>query len=195
MRTSAVFGLLALVALTGCLGSVRPSTTARTAQEQLLCTTAAQRAVSHVDSSRFTNRRVFIDVERLTAQVDRGYVLHAFDQLVYEAGGRVAPSRDKAELVVEVRSAALGTYEGKWLLFIPVPMAAGVKPPADAPSLLEIGYSLQEGWCRIDAWCFEPKTGDYVCGWREAWGKAYIGFFDDIYPESTIGQSVSARVQ
>ena len=184
---------LALV-LTGCTGAIRDTTTPRTAREQLLCTTAAQRAVAHVDSSRFTNRRVFIDVARLTAQVDRAYVVGAFEQVVYEAGGHVAPATDKADLVVEVRAAALGTYDGKWLLWIPLLSAPGVQAPQGTPGFLEIGYALQEGWCRIDAYCYEPKSGDFVCGWRNAWGMAYLGFFDDIYPETTVGQTIKARV-
>ncbi len=187
--------LVLLVALAGCTGAIRDTTTARTAKEQLLCTTAAQRAVSHVNSGVFAAKRVFIDAERLQAQVDRGYVVSAFEQLVSEAGGRLAPARDKADLVVEVRSAALGTWDGKWTIWVPILSAPGITLPADAPTLLEIGYALQEGWCRLDAFCFEPATGDYVCGWRHSWGRAYVGFFDDIYPESTIAQSVKARVQ
>ena len=186
--------LLVLVALTGCIGSIRPTTTARTAQEQLLCTTAAQRAVSHVDSAVFAKRKVFIDVERLQVQVDRGYVLDAFSNLVYAAGGHIAPTRDKADLVVEVRAAALGCFDGKWLIFIPI-FPLPVKQASDAPSLLEIGYALQEGWCKIDAWCFDPRTDEYVCGWRDAWGRAYVGLFDDIYPEFALGQTVQARFQ
>jgi hypothetical protein len=187
--------LFLFVGLAGCIGSIRESTTPRTAREQLLCTTAAGRAVSHIDSSRFTGRRVFIDVERLAVQVDRGYVLSAFDQLVWEAGGKVAPARDKADLVIEARAAALGTYEGKWIIWVPVPSAPGFQPPEGSPKLLEIGYSLQEGWCRIDAFCYEPATGAYVCGWRASWGRAYLGFFDDIYPEATIATAVKSRVE
>ena len=60
---------------------------------------------------------------------------------------------------------------------------------------LEIGYSLQEGWCKVDAWCFDPRTDEYVCGWRDSWGRAYIGFFDDVYPEVALGSMVQARFQ
>lgn len=192
MRTAA---LVLLLTLAGCVGSIRESTTARTAEEQLLCTTAALHAVANIDSSRFAHRKVFIDVTPLAVQVDRGYVVDAFTQLVSEAGGRLAPAADKADLVIEVRSAALGTYEGKWNLFVPTFYVGAVLPATDAPPLLQVGYRLHEGWAKINAWCYEPKTGEYVCGWRDSWGRAYQGIFDDIYPDSSISDSLKSRVQ
>jgi len=183
---------LLLGALAGCMGGIRDTTTPRTAQEQLLCSTAAERAVGHVDSSRFAGKRVFVDAERVAAQVERGFVVSAFEERVAAAGGRLV-ARDKADLVVEVRSAALGTYDGKWLLYVPIPYAAGLDEPT--PWIIPIGYSLQEGWCRLDAFCYAAASGDYVCGWRDSWGRAYVGFFDDIYPETTIAASLKGRVQ
>ncbi len=95
-----------------------------------------------------------------------------------------------------MRAAALGTYDGKWDIYTPVPMMPQqFELPPDTPHLLEIGYALQEGWCRLDGYCYEPATGKYVTGWRASWGMAYVGFFDDIYPETTIAQTASARVQ
>jgi hypothetical protein len=184
--------VLPLLALAGCLGSIRDSTTPRTATEQLLCSTAAQRAVSHVDSAVFAGKKVFVDVAPLVVQVEKGYIVDAFEQLVAEAGGKLAP-RDKADLVVEVRAAALGCWDGKWLIWIPVPYAAGM--PTPDPWLIEIGYALKEGWCRVDAFCYDPATGFYVCGWRSSWGRAYVGIFDDIYPEITIATNLRGRVQ
>jgi hypothetical protein len=189
------FALVLLVALVGCIGSIRESTTARTAQEELLCSTAAERAVGALDSRVFAGHRVWIDADRIEVQVERGYVLDAFEQRVAEAGGRLARTRDAADLVVEVRAAALGTYEGNWNIFIPTFYANAIAPTADAPPLLQIGYSLQEGWCRLDAFCIDTGTGKFVTGWRAAWGRAYVGFFDDIYPEQSIAQTVKGRLQ
>jgi hypothetical protein len=189
------FAFVLLVALTGCLGSIRESTTARTAQEELLCSTAAERAVGGLDSRVFAGRCVWVDADRLEAQVERGYVLDAFEHRVAAAGARLARTRDKADLIVEVRAAALGTYDGFWNIFIPTFYANAIAPTADAPTLLQIGYSLQEGWCRLDAFCTDAATGQFVQGWRAKWGMAYVGFFDDIYPEQSIGQTVQGRFQ
>ncbi len=188
--------LLFLSLCAGCIGAIRATTTARTAQEQLLCTTAAYRAVGALDSSVFAGKRVWIDVDRIQAQVDRGYVLAALEERVIAAGARPAKTAADADLAVEVRAAALGTYDGKWDIYTPVPMMPQqFELPPDTPHLLEIGYALQEGWCRLDGYCYEPATGKYVTGWRASWGMAYVGFFDDIYPETTIAQTASARVQ
>ncbi len=191
------FALLLLgLLLTGCVGSIRDTTTLRTAQEQLLCTTAAYRAVGGLDSSIFAGKRVWIDVDRIQTQVDRGYVLAALEERVIAAGGRPAKTAAGADLAVEMRAAALGTYDGKWDIYIPVPIMPEQFPVVqNQPTLLEIGYSLQEGWCRLDGYCYEPATGKYVTGWRASWGMAYVGFFDDIYPETTIAQTASARVE
>lgn len=191
----APLALVIAATLTGCFGDIRETTTARTAQEQLLCSTAAFRAVSHVDSSRFAGRHVFVDAGRL-ASLERGFIVSAFDQLVSEAGGHLVPATDKADLVVEVRSAALGCYDGKWVLYAPLEyLPYPVPPPSGAPKLITIGYSLQEGWARLDAFAYDPRTGNHVCGWRDAWGRAYVGFFDDIYPSTTIAESLEARVE
>jgi len=179
--------------LGGCLGDIRASTTARTAQEQLLCTTSAQRAIAAaIDSSRFAGRRVHVDVERLTSQVDQGYVRDAFEEMLIAGGARLAKAKDDAEYVIEARAAALGTYELSWSIGASL-YAPGVD--ADHPVSIGFGYDLQEGWSRIDAFCYDAKTGKFVFGWRGKWGRAYVGIFDDIYPNASIGDSVKARVQ
>jgi hypothetical protein len=191
---ASLFLFLSLCA--GCFGSIRATTTARTAQEQLVCTTAAYRAVGALDSSVFAGKRVWIDVDRIQTQVDRGYVLAALEEHLIAANAKLAKTAADADLAIEMRAAALGTYDGKWNIYIPVPMLPQqFELPPDAPQLIEIGYALQEGWCRLDGYCYEPATGKYVTGWRASWGMAYVGFFDDIYPAYTIGQAVTARVQ
>jgi hypothetical protein len=193
MRASIVILVLA-AALAGCTGTSRETTTARTAEEQLLCSTAAERAVGQLDSRTFAARRVFVDVSLLATQVDRGYLLSAFEQSISEAGGRVLKDRATADLIIEVRSAALGQWDGKWKLWIPLDTVPMPGKPSDAPGLIEIGYSLREGWCRLDAFAVD-KDGNFVKGWRDNWGRAYVGFFDDIYPSSAIAETVSAKFQ
>jgi hypothetical protein len=189
--------LAALVLTQGCLGNIRNTTTPRTAQEQLLLTTAAERAIGQVDSSKWVGRKVFLDVTPLPDKKDRGYVVAAFEQRVEEGGGKLVP-RERADIVIEVRSAALGCYDGKWIIYVPAAMAVGVVAPDEAngiPTLVSIGYSLQEGWARIDAFAYDAKTNAYVTGWRDRWGRAYVGFFDDIYPDFGIAETVTTQVK
>jgi len=190
---AALLVLLTAGAVGGCVGTIRDSTTARTAEEQLLCTTAAQRAVvSTIDSSRFAKKSVFVEMASLATQVDQGYVRDAFEQMVLEARGTLAPAPDKADLVIEVRAGALGTYELDWDIGV-TDLQPNLNP--HQPIDLTFGYRLREGWCRIEAFCTDAKTGEFVMGWRDAWGKAYVGIFDDIYPSAAITSIAQGKVE
>ena len=187
--------------LGGCTGNIRDTTTPRTASEQLLMTTAAQRAIASVDSQKiaqcFVGKRVFVDATRLATQSDRAYVVAAYEQFVAQSKGFLVPAADKADLVVEVRSAALGTYELSYGITVPLAYAGMVVSDVaqnasfdsqvqSLPTAFDFGYHLQEGWAKLSGYCYDRRSGLYVCGWRECWGRAYEGLFDDIYPAFNI---------
>jgi hypothetical protein len=194
-RAAQVFAaLLGLAGLGGCLGDIRTSTTPRTATEMLLLSTAAQRAIARVDSSLFAHKHVFLDVSHL-ATYDVEYVDSAFAHFLSAGGGGLVPDREKADLVVEVRSATLGIWDGKWGVGIPMIYGGPLLPPKDAthaPSLIEIAYALHEGWARFQVWAYDAKTNAFVGSWRDCWGRSYVGFFDDIYPNTSVGDTLQS---
>lgn len=189
--------MLGGVFLAGCTGSIRETTTPRTAEEQLLLSTAAERAAEKMDLSSLKDRRVYVDVTRLDT-VDRGYVMSLFFNALGRAGARMVQGRENADAVIEFRSAALGNTDMHWWIPIPTPLAQIYVPegvdPESIPTWIEIGYTLHEGWAKFAFFVYDAKTLAYIHGDKEAWGYAYKGFFDDIYP-TTLEDSAKRLVQ
>jgi hypothetical protein len=191
-RTLVALGLAALaLANGGCLGKIRDSTTPRTAQEMFLLSTAAERAIAHVDSSRFAGKKVFVDVSRL-GTIDQPYVESAFANFVAEGKGTLAP-KDKAEIVVEVRSGSLALYDGSWGIGVPTFYGAGLAPPEDKtkfPTLISFTYDLHRSWAHFQVWAYDAHTNEFLGSWKDCWGSAYVGFFDDVYPKTGVGETL-----
>lgn len=187
--------LLLALATPGCMGEVRSTTTERGADEQLLTSTAAARAVGGLDPTPLSGRTVYLDGGRLRS-VDRSYVESAFAELLAAGGAYPVRTPAEAEVIVEVRMGGHGCFDGSWTVWVPLSyLAVQVGRPTDAPQVLDVGYKLQEGWARVRAFAYDRRTGAMVHGWDESWGYAYVGFFDDIYPEATLGEAVEERTR
>lgn len=203
--------LLGLVA-SGCTGEIRESTTARTATEQLLVSTAAERAVSGFEEQVkkvLSGKRVAIDESRLDA-VDKNYLVSAVRNLLSRNNVRVVPNAKKKYLVkggqevelepqyvLELRSGALGIKDSDFGLGIPplpIPVP-NTNLTSIAPGLYLFYRNKQEGWAKFQFWIYEPSTDSYLAQTGDLWGRAYytkwtffgIGPFDfseDVYPET-----------
>ena len=123
---------LSVVYLAGC-GTVRETLPPRSAMEQLLISTAADRAVEMMPEEPFTGKGVFVDVSNLECY-DKPYVLQRIKEAVAENGGRLVQSPKDADVVLEVASGGLSVNRREYLLGIPelplmIPGAGGVKTP------------------------------------------------------------------
>ncbi len=188
--------VIALAALAGgCTGDVRESTTKRSSQEMLLLSTAAERAVARIETRVFAARRVHLDAGRL-ACIDRAYVVDALEQRILEAGGTRAASAAEADCVLEVRAAALGIDDRKYALWFPIPvLPQGLPVPANRPSEVNVSYSRQDGWARLEAFAYDPRGGGLLGSWRGLWGSSFVGLWDDILPTTTIAGTVQAEIR
>jgi hypothetical protein len=125
---------LALIAATGCT-TVKQTTTARTATEQLLISTAADRALQSTQNGMevFAGRKVYVDSSYFDSY-DSKYALGTIRDALSRAGARLEESTSNADIIVEVRSGALAindsdTMFGVPSLGIPVPLAGTVQTP------------------------------------------------------------------
>ena len=75
-RSFALTALLLSALSSGCVGAIRETTTARTASEMLLVSTAAERAVSDYSTDHLRGKRVFVDDTRFES-IDKPYVMSA----------------------------------------------------------------------------------------------------------------------
>jgi hypothetical protein len=140
---------------------------------------------------------VFLDTDRLSTY-DQGYVESSLYEFISAGGGLVTRTREAAELVLEAR-ATLANHRGEWGILIPVPHAEGARPPEDIEeaeySIVHISYVLHQSFAHVQLFAYERETGTFVFGDRDAWGQAYVGFFDDIYPRRGIHSTISAYTE
>ena len=115
--TRALALVTAALCLAGC-GHLRETLPQRSATEQLLISTAADRAVARLPADVFRGRRVFVDSSNLEGY-DHKYVIQRVRRAVLRGGGQLAESRGETELVLEVASGGLSTDRRDSLFGIP----------------------------------------------------------------------------
>jgi hypothetical protein len=199
------------VSSTGCIGGIRDTTTARTSTEQILVSTAAERAIAGFDNveQELKGKRVAIDDTRFES-VDKAYAVSGIRHFVSEHGGLLCPLappkiKDKdgkdvdgpgPDRVLEIRNGGLGINDTSFGLGLPaLPLAVpSVTVTAMSPPLYLFFRGKQEGWAKFQFWIYDPKQEAYVAKSKDLWGHTYyskwyvlfVGPFDfsnDIYPE------------
>lgn len=194
--------LLAPLFSSGCVGQIRDTTTPRSAQEMLLVSTAAQRAVSGYDAAPLKTRRVFLDLG-LFDPIDKNYVQSSLRYHLANAGVVIADKADDCDLVMEVRNAALGLWDGDFVLGIPqMPMSAQGSPTVLLPPLYAFRRLSHQGFAKFQLWLYDPKKKTYLGRSQDLWGTAYynqwwvfgIGPFDgsnDVFPDVDFDELMS----
>jgi hypothetical protein len=149
-----VAGLLCCC-LSAC-NTTKMSNTARTGTEQLLVSSSIDRALDKVDFSNFRGQHVFIEDKQLDA-VDKGYLLGSVRHRVLNADATLVDAKDKADVVLEVRSGGVGTDSSDMFLGMPglsVPLL-----PISLPEIRLVSRSTQTGIAKIGLAAYEAKSG------------------------------------
>jgi len=144
-RAGAGLGALALAGLaTGCISAAHYSTdTPRSATEQLLVTTAAERAVDRLSWPDVRDRRVAVEVVSPNEK-DAGYLKAALEAKARELGAQVVPA-EEAEWILAARAGALGTERRDLALGIPeIPTPFGI-----TPGISFYEHRRQRGWAQV----------------------------------------------
>jgi hypothetical protein len=167
MRGS-IFSLIAVLtglAAAGC-GTTKWSDTPRTATEQLLISTAVDRAIDGMDFKPLTGKDVFLDTVFLEGITDKNYVISSLRQHMLAQGVVLAPSREHATYVVEARAGVVGTNHHDVLVGIPALSLPGSNLVPGAPSAIpEIPFAKtteQKGIAKIAAFAYNQKTGQPI---------------------------------
>ncbi len=181
MRRAAPPLALALsVALAGCMGGVRHTTTARAATEMLLVSTAAGRAVEVYDPTRLSGKRVALETAGLAA-LDRGYVESALRERLAR-GGALLCERAEAEVILEVRTAGHGINDPEWKLGIPS-LPLGYSGVFAVTPEISAGYDPQVAWAKLQLFARDARTGEHL-GRQVVWATSETGWFDDTWPST-----------
>ncbi len=132
-RLTCVTSLLVLTLIaTGC-HAIRISEPPRTATEQLLLSTAVDRALEDVNLSFLKGKRTFFDTTYFESY-DQEYVLGALREMLARNGALLTANAATSEVTVEVRCGGLGIDSRDSLfglpdLNLPIPFAGQVESP------------------------------------------------------------------
>ncbi len=157
-QTRKIFAIILLtiaaISLSGC-ANVRVTHPANTATEQFLISQAAVEAVESMTFEPLYGRKVFID-NNYFAPAAREFVLAEFRAKLLNSGVLLVPSKEQAEIIMEVRSGGVGIDHYENLVGIPslmapssmtsvaseVPMASIITPElALSKTIREVGYA------------------------------------------------------
>ncbi|MGH6828226.1 MAG: DUF6655 family protein [Rhizomicrobium sp.] len=141
----------------------RSSVPQRTATEQLLISTAADRAAGELSLDIPRNTKVFIDRQYFQGY-DDGYALNAIRTQFLKQGLDVVDDRAHAEAIVTVASGALSTDENSLLIGIPA-LQLPFFPIGTSLSVPEIALfksAQDKGVAKFAATGYDAKTGKLI---------------------------------
>ena len=168
----AIGGALACLALGGCVTD-RQTDTARSATEELLVSTAADRAAEERGQKVPPNSVLFLDTTNFDA-TDGKYAVGTIRDALLRRGDRLADKKEEANVVLEVRSGALGTDDHEFLvgmpaISVPVPLAGSLS----LPKLALYDRTVQKGVAKFAATGIDPKTHGLVVSTAPQYGYAH----------------------
>lgn len=158
-------GLLLTMLLAGC-GTTRISDTLRTGTEQLLLSTAIERAINDMDFSSLSGKEVYFDPQYLKGVSDEGYIISSMRQRLLAEGALLKSTRDDATYIVEARAGTVGTNRQDVLIGVPqvnLPtgaLAAGA--PSAIPEIPLAKKTHQRGIAKLAAFAYNQETGQAV---------------------------------
>jgi hypothetical protein len=176
--TGAIGAGLALL-LTGCTITKMTEPT-RSATEQLLLSTATDRALAKADLSGFANQKVFFDNSNFDSY-DSKYVIGSIRDAFSRAGALIVKTVPEADFIVEPRSGGLSIDSSTSLLGIPptaapVPLSTAVQLPELYLYKSDKDFSL----AKFALLAYTNKTGGHFYSSGPLVGKAYDKNFDII---------------
>lgn len=155
--------LVFLACSSGC-GSTKMTNTPRTGTEQLLLTSAWDRAVQQLDLRPLTGVPVFLDVSNLQA-VDQGWVHSSLRQALLNHGALLREKKEDAQWVVEARVGAYGTDESNFLVGVPeanIPATLPGIPAGRIPEIPVVKKSDQQAVAKLALFAYDRASGQLV---------------------------------
>jgi len=184
--------LIALGLLTGCT-TVRETSPGRSAAEELLISTAADRAAERLATAIPPGRTLFVDAQYLTG-TDAPYAIATIRDQLLRHGFPLCDGRDKADAVITPRMGALATTETATVLGLPslpvpfLPLSTSVSTP-------ELNLFKQEeadGIAKFAASVTDSKSGKLIVATDPAYGysrrSSWVLFFFIAWHESDLGK-------
>ncbi len=172
----ALAGACALL-VSGCT-TIRVTSPQRSAQEELLISTAADRAADALVAQIPADLSAYVDLSAMRTDnrnegvesIDRQYAIAAIDDALLRRGIRLMPDRDHADAVIVPRVGMLSTDERGTLIglpALPLPLAG---ESVSIPALSLYQQTNAKGLAKFAASVYDPKTGKLIVSTDPAYG-------------------------
>jgi len=187
-------GLVGLtLVLSGCSTETQ-TTTARTATEELLVSSAADRAAEKLSTAIPPASNIYVDATNFDA-LDGKYAIAAIRDALARHGDRLIDAKANADVVVELRSGASAIDERETLIGIPsysvpIPLAGSLV----LPKIALYDKSTRQGVAKFGATALDRRTGSLIASAGPQYGYAHkskytvLLFFswqrDDLIPKA-----------
>ncbi|MDA7645207.1 hypothetical protein N8642_02505 [bacterium] len=154
--------LLSICLVLSACHSIRITEPDRTATEQLLLSTATDKAVRDIDLKELAGKRVFFD-KTYFKSYDEGYAMGSIRELLAKNGALLVNDMESSDIVVEARSGALGIDSRDSLfgipeLAVPIPFAGQIQ----SPELAIYKAQHADSTARFALLAYETKSGEFV---------------------------------
>lgn len=165
-----LFGAICFAAVcAGCTSTIRVTDPPRTATEQFLLSKAAAAAVEQLSIESLHGRTVFMDSTYFAA-AEQAFVLGELRAKLLLGGVQLADARDKAQIILEVRSGGVGIDRSDFLMGIPsLIVSAGdtegggiARTPFATPELAIVKNVNQVGVASVAFVAYWADTGEIV---------------------------------
>jgi hypothetical protein len=162
----------ALLAGAGCTETILTAPQ-RSATEQLLLSTAADRAITSTNFALFSGKKVFLDMSNFDSY-DSKYAIGDIRDALSCSGALLVRNETNSDIVIEARSGALSIDSATTLIGVPgagvpVPMAGAVSIPELALFKSQKQYSL----AKLALLAYETHGGKHLYSSGPMIGKAY----------------------
>jgi hypothetical protein len=177
--------VILITLLAGGCATIRVTDPPHTATEQFLLSGAAEAAVDHLSADALRDRIVYVDTTYLTTAwqtaPELSFMIGEFRAKLLKGGARLAPSKDKAQIVIEVRSNGIGIDRLEFLLGIPSfgfgaiasGIAASAGSPLLTPELAILKSTRQYGFASVAFVAYWADTGELLASSGPFVGKTF----------------------
>jgi hypothetical protein len=173
MRYHPALSIVAATLLAACV-TPRETSPPRTATEQLLISSAADRAAERLALSVPARTKVFVDITYFEG-IDAKYAIGAVREHLLRAGSELVTDRSMADVVIELRSGALSTDERDVLLGIPeLEVPIPLSGDFTIPEIALFSKKVRQGVAKFAATSYGADDGAFVSASGPQFGSSHI---------------------
>jgi hypothetical protein len=148
----------------GACTTIRETAPQRTATEQLLVSTAVDRAIAQVNLKIPAGSKVFVNAEQLQGSDDGKYAAGEMKDRLLRGGAHLVDDKGKADAIVEIRAGALSIDDKQTLIGIdsfdaPVPFAGQA---LKMPQIALYSDKERQGVAKIAAFGYSTSDGKLI---------------------------------